>query len=131
MPPRDGGPRVAPDVIWGWRELHRTDGRIKVTQLAAQGLVSVRTLERRFREQIGRSSAEVARILRFTNALRLQSRGLPLATVARLAGHHDQAHFNDVVKETTGLTPIGLARERLIQWTAEPPPAQGASAAVR
>ncbi|MFJ9343286.1 helix-turn-helix transcriptional regulator [Streptomyces sp. NPDC101733] len=114
------GPSVAPEVRWAWHELHRTRGRIRVNRLAAGALVSVRHLERRFREQIGRSPGEIARVLRFTHALRLQARGLSLAAVARLAGYHDQAHFNHVVKATTGLTPTQLPQCHQLAWSAEP-----------
>ncbi|MFK0219739.1 helix-turn-helix domain-containing protein [Streptomyces vinaceus] len=114
------GRRVAPEVLWAWHELHRTRGRISVGQLAVGALSSARHLERRFREQVGRTPGEIARILRFRNALRLQARGLPLHSVAELAGFHDQAHFNHVVKATTGLTPTQLPLHDSLEWSAEP-----------
>ncbi|MFD9790791.1 helix-turn-helix domain-containing protein [Streptomyces sp. NPDC059070] len=99
------GPAVSPEVEWAWHELHRTHGQLRVTALSAGTNWSVRQLERRFREQIGRSPAAIARILRFGRALRLRDGGLPLASVAQLAGYHDQAHYNHVFKAMTGLTP--------------------------
>ncbi|MEU9993147.1 helix-turn-helix domain-containing protein [Streptomyces sp. NPDC048045] len=106
LPPLlERGPSVAAEVTWAWRELHRAHGRLHVTELAAATHWSSRHLERRFQEQIGRSPAAIARILRFKRALRLQASGLPLSKVAQLAGFHDQAHYNHVCKAMTGLTP--------------------------
>ncbi|MGE7387309.1 helix-turn-helix transcriptional regulator [Streptomyces sp. NPDC004126] len=113
--------RVAPEVMLAWHELHRTQGRISVSRLAAGVLWSRRHLERRFREQIGHPPAAVARILRLTHAFRLQRKGLPLAKVAALAGYHDQAHYTHTVKDATGLTPARLPLDGgLINWQAEP-----------
>ncbi|MFI5766112.1 helix-turn-helix transcriptional regulator [Streptomyces sp. NPDC051563] len=112
----DSGPAVSPEVTWAWHELHRTRGRIRAAQLAAGALWSVRHLERQFRQQVGRSPAAIARILRFTHAIRLRDAGLPLARVAQLAGYHDQAHFTHVFRSTTGLTPTQLAVDRL-DWS--------------
>ncbi|AWZ05988.1 MULTISPECIES: helix-turn-helix domain-containing protein [unclassified Streptomyces] len=118
----DRGARVSPEVMWAWHELHRVRGRIRVGRLAADTLWSVRHLERRFREQIGHSPAAIARILRFTNALRLQKQGLPLARVADLAGFHDQAHFHHTVRAVTGMTPTQFLRGGRIEWNADSPP---------
>ncbi|MGW6708843.1 helix-turn-helix transcriptional regulator [Streptomyces sp. NPDC054956] len=122
LPLLERGARVAPEVLWAWHELHRTRGRIRVARLAADTLWSVRHLERRFREQIGHSPAAIARILRFTHALRLQKKGLPLARVAELAGFHDQAHFNHTVRAVTGTTPTEFLGDGRIEWNAEPGP---------
>ncbi|MDJ0382451.1 helix-turn-helix transcriptional regulator [Streptomyces sp. G-G2] len=110
------GPHIAPEIVWAWHELHRTHGRIRVKDLSRGTHWSVRQLERRFLQHVGRSPAAIARILRFARALRLQDRGLPLARVAQLAGFHDQAHYNHVFKATTGLTPTQLPADR-INWT--------------
>ncbi|MFG2713057.1 helix-turn-helix transcriptional regulator [Streptomyces goshikiensis] len=116
LPLLEAGPRISPEVSWAWHELHRTRGRIRAAQLAAGALWSVRHLERRFRQQVGRSPAAIARILRFTHAIRLRDAGLPLARVAQLAGYHDQAHFTHVFRATTGLTPTQLPVDRL-DWS--------------
>ncbi|MCX4776454.1 helix-turn-helix transcriptional regulator [Streptomyces sp. NBC_01264] len=110
------GPFVAPEIAWAWSELHRTRGRIRVKELAAGTHWSVRHLERRFREHVGRSPAAIAAILRLNHAMRLQDRGVPLAKVAQLAGYHDQAHYNHAFKAAIGLTPTQLSADRL-DWT--------------
>ncbi|MFB7983280.1 helix-turn-helix transcriptional regulator [Streptomyces vinaceus] len=116
------GRRLAPEVLWAWHELHRTRGLISAGQSTVGALSSARHLERQFREQVGRTPGEIARILRCRNALRLQARGLPLHSVAELAGFHDQAHFHHVVKATTGLTPTQLPLHDSLEWSAEPDP---------
>jgi AraC-like DNA-binding protein len=110
------GPQVAPEVEWAWRELHRSRGLLRVRDLAIRSNWSVRHLERRFREQVGRSPGEIARILRFGNALRLQDTGLPLAKVALAGGFHDQAHYNHVFKSMTGFTPTQVPANR-VDWS--------------
>ncbi|MFJ3900642.1 helix-turn-helix domain-containing protein [Streptomyces sp. NPDC090025] len=117
LPLLDAGPRVSPEVSWAWRELHRTKGRVRTAQLAADTLYSVRHLERRFREQVGRSPATIARILRFGHALRLQEAGVPLAQVAERAGYHDQAHFTRAFRTMSGYTPTQLPRAERIDWS--------------
>ncbi|MDH6538448.1 helix-turn-helix transcriptional regulator [Streptomyces sp. SPB4] len=109
------GPAVAPEVLRAWRELHRTQGRRKTAQLAADTQWSVRHLQRRFQEQVGRSPAEIARILRFTHALRLRGTGMALGKVAQLAGYHDQAHLHLVFRKATGLTPTQLPLDQ-VDW---------------
>ncbi|MEV5277602.1 helix-turn-helix transcriptional regulator [Streptomyces sp. NPDC051994] len=101
-------PRIAPEVACAWRELELRRGRVAVRDLAAATHCSVRHLERRFREQVGRSPGAIARILRFRAALRLRESGLPPCLVAQRCGFHDQAHYNHVFKATTGLTPTQM-----------------------
>ncbi|MCX4539425.1 helix-turn-helix transcriptional regulator [Streptomyces sp. NBC_01565] len=125
----ESGPFTSPEVSWAWRELHRTRGQIRAAQLAAGALWSVRHLERQFRQQVGRSPAAIARILRFTHAVRLRDAGLPLARVAQLAGYHDQAHFTRVFRATTGLTPTQLPVDRL-DWSSALLPLLAPSASV-
>jgi AraC-like DNA-binding protein len=110
------GPHIAPEIIWAWDELHRTHGQLHTKDLAQGTHWSVRQFERRFLQHVGRTPAAIARILRFTRALRLQDLGIPLARVAQLAGFHDQAHYSHVFKKTTGLTPTQLPGNR-INWT--------------
>ncbi|MFI6687410.1 helix-turn-helix transcriptional regulator [Streptomyces sp. NPDC050485] len=98
-------PRIAPEVACVWRELDLRRGMVTVRELAGTAHCSVRHLERRFREQVGRSPAAIARVLRFRAALRLRDSGLPPCLVAQRCGFHDQAHYNHVFKATTGLTP--------------------------
>ncbi|MFE3761487.1 helix-turn-helix transcriptional regulator [Streptomyces sp. NPDC059104] len=116
------GPAVSPEVAWSWRELHRTHGQVKVKELTAGTYWSTRHLERRFREQVGRTPSAIARILRLSHALRLQGTGMPLAKVAQHAGFHDQSHYNHVFKAMTGITPRAVPAD-LVDWSpsTEPP----------
>ncbi|MEU9098709.1 helix-turn-helix transcriptional regulator [Streptomyces sp. NPDC048361] len=115
----DGGPRTAPEVDWAWRELELRRGRTTVRDLAATTHCSVRHLERRFREQVGRSPGAIARILRFRAALRLRDSGLPPGLVAERCGFHDQAHYNHVFKAATGLTPTQLPTAVPMNWSTQ------------
>ncbi|MGP9019720.1 helix-turn-helix domain-containing protein [Streptomyces sp. BR1] len=116
LPLLERGPAVAPEVEWAWRELNRTHGRVRVAELSARTHWSIRHLERRFQEQVGRPPAVIARILRFGRAMRLREAGRPLAEVAHLAGFHDQAHYNHVFKAMTGLTPTQVPGS-LADWS--------------
>ena len=110
------GPMVDREVEWVWRELQRSGGRIPIHELAASANWSRRHLERRFREQVGRSPKEIAQIRRIQQALHWKDAGLPLAQIAARSGFHDQSHFTRVFKAAMGFTPRQLP-EGMIDWS--------------
>ncbi|MBE1470366.1 AraC-like DNA-binding protein [Kibdelosporangium phytohabitans] len=106
------GPRPAPQVVWAWRRLCRSGGRIRVAQLAAEVGWTRRHLLTRFREQIGLAPKTAARVIRFQHALRLlqhPERRLSLAGLAQTTGYSDQAHLTREFRALTGATPLELA----------------------
>ncbi|MFF4527911.1 helix-turn-helix domain-containing protein [Streptomyces sp. NPDC001407] len=99
------GPRCDPEVAWAWSELLRTDGRLRIADLAAGTGWSRRHLERRFREQLGPTPKGAAQVLRLQAALRLKQAGMSWTRAATGAGFHDQAHFSHTFGTMTGCTP--------------------------
>jgi LacI family transcriptional regulator len=79
---------------------------MKVEQLLGELSVSRATLERRFRQLLGRSpKAEIDRV-RCARAQRLLAETTyPLARIAEMAGYRTAAHFVTAFKRMTGGTP--------------------------
>jgi AraC-like DNA-binding protein len=104
-----------PSVVWAWRQLARTAGQIEVGRLASEIGCSRKHLIAQFRDQIGVPPKTVARILRFSRAVKLftSQRELSGADVALACGYFDQAHFNKDFREFAGLTPTEYLRHRL------------------
>ena len=100
-------PRCSPDVVWAWRRLIETDGRVAIGALATELGRSHRHLTTRFREQVGLPPKTLARVLRFHRVVGLASgAGRPgWAEVAYDCGYYDQAHLNRDFREFAGSTP--------------------------
>lgn len=83
----------------------------KLTIFAKNRNISVRTIERKFKNRTGLVPQEYSRIMRFHNARNIakgiNSVGEPisLANIALEAGYCDQSHLNREVKRITGMTP--------------------------
>ncbi len=82
-------------------------GLAAVSATARQQCVSERQLNRLFRERVGVSPKEFARIIRFQAAVRQMQSGeaLDWAALALESGYHDQSHFINEFKTFTGSTP--------------------------
>lgn len=107
--------RPSPDIVWAWRRLSETAGRLPIKALAAELGCSRRHLARRFREQIGPSPKAAARLLRFQNAARQLALddGRRFAEIAQDCGYYDQAHLNRDFRELAGTTPRALLASHL------------------
>src|SRR5262249_34980749 len=93
--------------------LHHTKGQYRIAELADYCQVSVRQLERGFRQVIGTSPKAFARTLRFQEAQRRLMFD-PDADLTRLAyecGYFDQAHFIKDFKAFAGKTPTEYAAQ--------------------
>ncbi|WP_394837985.1 helix-turn-helix domain-containing protein [Pendulispora rubella] len=93
-------------------ELHESRGAARIAPLAAELGLSVRQLERRFKDAAGVSPKAMARLIRFSDA---QERieldpGTSLAALACELGYADQAHFNRDFRGLAGLTPGQFAQ---------------------
>lgn len=109
------GPVPSARVVWAWRRLCRTGGRVPIARLADEVGWTRRNLLARFRAQIGLSPKTAARVIRFQRALRLLNRRgpqLPLSAVAQVAGYSDQAHLTREFRSLAGATPVELAGRR-------------------
>jgi AraC-like DNA-binding protein len=106
-------PRCSADVVWAWRRLVETDGRVPIGRLASELGRSHRHLTIRFREQVGLPPKTLARVLRFHRVVALAGAAdrPGWADAAYDCGYYDQAHLNRDFREFAGTTPTGfLAR---------------------
>ena len=86
------------------------DGRAPVTPaaMAAAAGVSVRTLQRLFRTEVGLTPTEVLRVRRFRAAAVATLRGATGTAAASDAGYSDQPHWVRECRRVTGHTPTAL-----------------------
>jgi AraC-like DNA-binding protein len=103
----DGAATADSIAVRAWARLQQPEAP-RVGALATELGVSRRSLEVRFRRQIGLSPATVARIARFQRAVWLLARGRDLSATALDSGYADQPHFNREVRTLAGLTPTRL-----------------------
>ena len=124
---RSGGcAAVSAEVSYAWRELLRTGGTARVTELAAETGWSDRHLRAMFRAETGLGPKAAGRVIRFTRARTelgrraAAGRPLDLAGLAIGCGYFDQAHLDRDFGQFAGCTPTTwLAEEfRNIQATA-------------
>jgi AraC-like DNA-binding protein len=106
-------PEVRPDVVWALARLERADCRI--ADLARDMGRSPKRLIELFRDQVGLAPKLIARIHRFTRAMKtLGGDDAPsLVESALAAGYYDQAHLNRDFREFAGCTPTEFLRRRL------------------
>jgi len=99
----------APAVLWTWRRLVETRGRIGIGTLVGEVGWSQKHLIAQVREQIGLPPKTLARVLRFGRAVQLMRTGRGrLVDIANDCGYYDQAHFTRDVREFAGVTPSQL-----------------------
>lgn len=113
---RDTGNAVRPEVGEAWRRLVAHRGGVRIGSLAADLGWSRRTLGARFREEIGLTPKEAARILRFEHAHALATAAEPRswADVAARAGYADQAHLVRDWRAFTGRAPTAWRRGEVL-----------------
>lgn len=107
--------------------LYNTQGRIRMSELAADCVLSLRHFERRFKQCIGISPKMFARILRFEALLNsmIQEPAVSFAAAASLLGYHDQAHVIHEFKTWAGCTPSAFlerAKQREMRGPIVPDP---------
>lgn len=84
----------------------KREGQLSVTALAAEMGLSMRQLERLFKDYAGFSPKTYARILRFQSAAREYGNSRKsLTAIALDCGYYDQAHFIHDFKQFSGYTP--------------------------
>jgi AraC-like DNA-binding protein len=105
----------SPALVWAWRRLLATDGRIGIGELARELRCSRRYLVTQFRDYVGLPPKSIARILRFRRALAEIERddGRRFAEIAQACGYYDQAHLNRDFRDFCGITPSELVARRL------------------
>ncbi|MCC5575903.1 AraC family transcriptional regulator [Microtetraspora sp. AC03309] len=121
------GAAMPAEVTWAWRRLLAASGGVGVSDLAREVGWSTRYLGRRFREEIGLSPKEAARVVRFDHARRTLQRltagGAPpaLASLAANCGYYDQAHLAREFGALAGCSPSRWLAEEFRNVQALPP----------
>ena len=84
-----------------------------IDQLARQACVSIRQLERQFRERIGIPPKLFARLVRFSRAwnMREKNPNVSWLSIAHTCNYADQMHMIRDFKEFAGVTPLILQRD--------------------
>lgn len=100
------------DVAEAMRIINMSPGReIDIQQVADTVSLSRKTLERRFREQLGATPGEMMRRARIRKAVRLISEtDMPLVEVAIDAGFTSISQLSRDIKQATGKTPTQIRR---------------------
>lgn len=110
---------AAPDaeVVWAWRQLRQSHGQLPIAHLVTELGWSHARLVSRFREQIGVTPKQCARLLRFQQVVRRPAfaPGADWCEVAQECGYYDQSHLIREVRTFAGDTPEGLAQRRLTE----------------
>jgi AraC-like DNA-binding protein len=109
----ESGASPSPEILWAWRRLERSHGRIRIRDLTDATGWSRKRLIVRFREEIGIPPKRFARLLRFEHA-RAMLHAHPertLAEVAAAAGFYDQSHFATEARRITGYSLTELRSE--------------------
>lgn len=103
--------RPAPELIWAWRFLVASAGRVPVRRLTEATGWSRKRLASAFREHVGLTPKTFARVLRFGRAVdSIRSERRDWAAIAVECGYFDQAHFNRDFRGFAGVTPTEFVR---------------------
>jgi AraC-like DNA-binding protein len=97
----------SPGVVWAWRRLVETDGRVAVGALAEELGWSRKRIAARFRDEVGLPPKATARLVRFERARTLAERAQSpdWARIAFECGYYDQSHLINDFRAVTGRTP--------------------------
>jgi AraC-like DNA-binding protein len=92
-------------IINAIQEIHSTNGRIKIKELADTFYISPDAFEKRFRKAAGASPKQFASIIRMKSLISQKKPFHSLTDMAFEGGYFDQSHFNKDFKLFTGQTP--------------------------
>jgi AraC-like DNA-binding protein len=85
--------------------IHKSKGKIRISELMDQLHISQSPLEKRFRKVVGTSPKKFASIVRLKNVVTSYNAQSSLTELGYEAGFYDQAHFIKEFKTFTGETP--------------------------
>jgi len=94
--------------LWALKsKIEAANGLVRIDDLCEDAGVSIRTVDRLFREHLGVRPKTFARIARFQNAITLLKKdpGCTLADVAVRCGYYDQSHFVHDFRRFAGAAP--------------------------
>ena len=94
--------------------IRRKKGLVSMEELAGKAFISIRQLEREFRQKVGITPKNYMRIARLNEANRILTtdQGLQLTDVSYACGFSDQAHFIRDFRHFTGESPKKFFKER-------------------
>jgi len=94
--------------------IRKTKGLIRIEDVSNQSYISLRQLEREFKNKVGISPKHYLRIARMNEVQRLleNNRKLNLTKIAHQSGYTDQAHFIRDFKNITGIKPTIFMKEK-------------------
>lgn len=94
--------------------IRQQKGKVSMEALAAQSCISIRQLEREFKQKIGLSPKQYMRLARLSEVNRLLDSGkdIDLTGLSYACGFADQAHFSREFKEFIGEKPTAFLKER-------------------
>jgi AraC-like DNA-binding protein len=106
-------PRTVSPVVSAARRMHRHDGQVTVSDLAASVELGVRQFERRFKEEIGMPPKLYARVVRFEAALRdkATSPKRRWTEIAHDLGYFDQMHMVHDFNRLSGASPSVICEQ--------------------
>lgn len=105
----------APEVRRVWRRILQAGGNAAITSLADEVGWSRRHLTQRFREEVGLTPKQAARVVRFERSHALLQ-GAPRVSLAELAvecGYYDQAHLTNEWRAIAGCSPTRWIADEL------------------
>jgi AraC-like DNA-binding protein len=86
--------------------IHNSKGQISIQEVADTYKLSLRKIERLFKQHVGVSAKLYSRLIRFAHIYKMiQKPELTKAEATYLSGYFDQAHFNKEFKEFAGESP--------------------------
>jgi AraC-like DNA-binding protein len=94
--------------LWALKsKIEAANGLVRIDELCEEAGISIRTIDRLFREHLGVRPKTFARIARFQNAIGLLKKdpGCTLADVAVRSGYYDQSHFVHEFRRFAGAAP--------------------------
>ncbi len=100
-------PPPSSDVVFAWRRLRESGGRVRIAALAAELGWSRKRMVARFREQVGLPPKTVARIMRFERARGLAEQAVvpDWSRIAMECGYYDQSHMINEFRAVADRTP--------------------------
>jgi methylphosphotriester-DNA--protein-cysteine methyltransferase len=105
----------SPEVVWAWRQMQRSGGRVAIATICQELGWSPKRLITHFREQIGLPPKETSRLIRFQRVIDSISGNATIDWDAFAVRHgfFDQSHLIHECRRFAGDTPQGL-RQRLL-----------------
>jgi len=87
--------------------IESSEGLISVSILCKRFNISPRSLQRRFKDEIGLSPMELLQIFRINKAIKMINcpKNIDLTEISYLSGYYDQSHFIRDIKKITRNTP--------------------------